>query len=212
MPTQQKTVVLLVLTLIWAGMTACTSAKFAKKGHPGYRESGVASWYGPGFQGRQTANGEIYDMEALTAAHKQLPFGSLVEVRNQRNGHRVRVRINDRGPFVRGRIIDLSRAAARELGMIGTGTAQVTIKVLGHAKSNPATGGYGKTFVQAGSFRSRARAEEHLERVQLVASNASVELSGEWHRVVVRGLSRKFAEELVRELTRGGIEAVLHTK
>lgn len=90
-------------------------------------ERGVASWYGGEFHGRSTANGERYDMHRLTAAHKTLPFGTVVEVRNLDNGRSVRVRINDRGPFVRGRIIDLSYAAAREIEMIGPGTARVEL-------------------------------------------------------------------------------------
>src|SRR5438874_8216438 len=83
---------------------------------------GVASWYGPGFHGNRTANGERYDMHRLTAAHRTLPLGSVAQVRSLSNGRTVTVRINDRGPFARGRIIDLSLAAAEGLGMIGQGT------------------------------------------------------------------------------------------
>ncbi|WP_084327674.1 septal ring lytic transglycosylase RlpA family protein [Salinarimonas rosea] len=90
-----------------------------------------ASWYGPGFHGRRTASGERYDMDALTAAHKTLPFGTKVRVTNVANGKSIVVRITDRGPFVRGREIDLSRGAARAVGMIASGTAQVRIEVLG---------------------------------------------------------------------------------
>ncbi len=93
--------------------------------------SGVASWYGPGFHGRTTANGERYDMHAMTAAHKSLKFGTKVKVTNQRNGKSVTVRINDRGPFVGGRVIDLSRGAASAIDMIGPGTAPVTIEIVG---------------------------------------------------------------------------------
>jgi rare lipoprotein A len=89
-----------------------------------------ASWYGPGFHGRRTANGERFDQDALTAAHKTLPFGTKVRVTNAANGKSVVVRINDRGPFVRGREIDLSKGAARAVGMLGAGTAQVRIEVL----------------------------------------------------------------------------------
>lgn len=92
---------------------------------------GVASWYGPGLQGNLTANGETFDMNRLTAAHPSLPFNTRVRVTNQHNGRSVIVRINDRGPFVGGRIIDLSRAAASELGMINRGTATVTLEILG---------------------------------------------------------------------------------
>ena len=93
-------------------------------------ELGIASWYGPGFAGRRTANGEIFDPSQLTAAHKELPFNSLVTVTNRDNGRSVVVRINDRGPFKPGRIIDLSRAGAEAIGMIGSGTAQVRVEVM----------------------------------------------------------------------------------
>lgn len=93
-------------------------------------EQGIASWYGPGFAGRRTANGEVFDPSQLTAAHKELPFNSLVTVTNLFNGRTVVVRINDRGPFKPGRIIDLSRAGAEAIGMIGSGTAQVRIEVM----------------------------------------------------------------------------------
>jgi len=94
-------------------------------------ETGYASWYGGKFQGRQTASGEIFDTHELTAAHKTLPFGTLVEVTNLKNGKTVEVRVNDRGPFVKGRIIDLSMAAAQEIGLLGDGVARVEIKVTG---------------------------------------------------------------------------------
>jgi rare lipoprotein A len=96
----------------------------------GYTEEGIASWYGHPYHGRKTSNGETYDMDRLTAAHKTLPFGVWVVVENKRNKKTVDVRINDRGPFVDGRIIDLSRAAARKIDMIGPGTAPVRIKVI----------------------------------------------------------------------------------
>src|SRR5438132_13334392 len=92
---------------------------------------GVASWYGPGFHGNRTANGEIYDQYELTAAHPSLPLGTRVMVTNLENGRAVQVRVNDRGPFVDGRAIDLSYAAARTLGMVGPGTVRVRIEVLG---------------------------------------------------------------------------------
>ncbi len=93
-------------------------------------QTGMASWYGPGFAGRLTANGEIFDPSQLTAAHKELPFNTLVRVTNQRNMRSVVVRINDRGPFKPGRIVDLSRAGAEAIGMVGSGVAQVTLEVL----------------------------------------------------------------------------------
>lgn len=93
--------------------------------------SGVASWYGPGFHGRTTANGERYDMHGMTAAHKSLAFGTRVRVTNETNGKSVVVRINDRGPYVGTRIIDLSKSAAQAIDMIGPGTAAVTVEVVG---------------------------------------------------------------------------------
>ena len=92
--------------------------------------TGPASWYGPGFHGRRTANGEVYNQNALTAAHRTLPFGTLVRVTNLTNNRQVVVRINDRGPFTGGRIIDLSAGAAREVGLISAGVARVQVEVL----------------------------------------------------------------------------------
>ena len=92
--------------------------------------TGVASWYGPGFHGRTTANGEQYNMNDMTAAHKSLAFGTRVKVTNQTNGKSVVVRINDRGPYVGSRIIDLSKSAAQAIDMIGPGTAAVTVEIL----------------------------------------------------------------------------------
>ncbi len=91
---------------------------------------GIASWYGPGFHGRRTANGERYNQHGLTAAHRSLPFGTRVRVTNLRNGQSVTVRINDRGPFIGGRVIDLSAGAARAIGVYGSGTAPVQLEVM----------------------------------------------------------------------------------
>lgn len=96
----------------------------------GYEQRGIASWYGNPYHGRATASGEIYDMERLTAAHPRLPFGVTTRVENLSNGKTVDVRINDRGPFKKGRIIDLSRAAARQIDLLGPGTTEVRIKVI----------------------------------------------------------------------------------
>ena len=123
-------------------------------------EYGLASWYGADFHGRRTANGEIYDMYAMTAAHKTLPLGSRVRVTNRRNGRSVVVRINDRGPFVRGRIIDLSLAAARALDMEEEGVAPVRVEVLslgdGAYRREPRRAA--AYTVQVGSFVERANA------------------------------------------------------
>jgi len=95
-----------------------------------YYETGIASWYGPGFDGNYTANGEIYDMNEVSAAHKTLPFDTVVRVVELETGRSVVVRINDRGPFVEGRIIDLSKGAARELGIVDKGITRVGLRIL----------------------------------------------------------------------------------
>jgi rare lipoprotein A len=102
---------------------------------PTYDRTGVGSWYGPGFHGRKTANGETYDQHAMTAAHPTLPLNTFVRVTNLENGRSAMVRINDRGPFVHGRIIDLSRAAAERLGYAGNGLARVRVQVVHTAAS-----------------------------------------------------------------------------
>lgn len=96
---------------------------------PGWSQVGNASWYGGKFHGRATASGETFDMHALTAAHRTLPLGTWIEVTNLENGRHAELRVNDRGPFVRGRILDVSRAAARKLGFLVDGTAKVRIVV-----------------------------------------------------------------------------------
>ena len=116
----------------------------------GTTEEGVASWYGHPYHGRATTSGEVYDMHKLTAAHRTLPLGTRVRVQNLSNGREVEVRINDRGPFVESRVIDLSLAAARRIAMVGPGTARVRLRVLG--SSGAPAGGF--FAVQVGSFRN----------------------------------------------------------
>lgn len=128
----------------------------------GWRETGIASWYGHPYHGRRAANGEIYDMEQMTAAHRTLPFNTMVRVTSLDNGRNITVRITDRGPFIEGRIIDLSRAAARELQMIGPGLMRVRLEVEGMAALPGA-----RYAVQVGAFLDRARAasvERELRR------------------------------------------------
>ncbi|HLK21319.1 MAG TPA: septal ring lytic transglycosylase RlpA family protein [Bryobacteraceae bacterium] len=122
----------------------------------GSTETGIASWYGHPYHGRAAANGEIYDMEKLTAAHRTLPFGTMVRVTNLTNGKTVDVRIIDRGPFVAGRIIDLSHAAAQEIEMIGPGVAQVRLDILA---LQPVMASENWYAVQAGAFQDKDRAE-----------------------------------------------------
>jgi len=119
------------------GVAGCSLFRPAPPPVVGGVQVGVASWYGPGFHGNRTANGEIYDQYEMTAAHPTLPLGTRAMVTNLTNGRSVEVRINDRGPFVDGRAIDLSYAAARTLRMIGPGTARVRIDVLGVALAPP---------------------------------------------------------------------------
>ncbi len=126
----------------------------------GYVERGVASWYGTKFHGRLTSNGETYDMYAMTAAHKTLPLPAYAEVTNLENGKRVTVRINDRGPFVKDRIIDLSYAAATRIDMTEKGTALVEVRVIpasGRVSAAPA-GRLSEVYVQAGAFSSEDNA------------------------------------------------------
>ena len=95
-----------------------------------YYETGIASWYGPGFHGNRTANGEVYDMDGISAAHKTLPFGTIVRVVEIETGRSIVVRINDRGPFIDGRIIDLSKGAAEKLGIVEKGITRVGLRIL----------------------------------------------------------------------------------
>jgi rare lipoprotein A len=125
-----------------------------------YTEQGVASWYGVPFHGRRAANGEIFDMNTLVAAHRTLPFGSIVRVTNLNNGRQIDVRIIDRGPFIEGRVLDLARAAADGLGMIVTGTAPVRIELV--SGPSPAVGDFS---VQVGAFVDRANAERLRDRL-----------------------------------------------
>jgi rare lipoprotein A len=119
-----------------------------------YVEEGVASWYGVPFNGRRTSNGEIYDMHEFTAAHRTLPFGAVVRVTNLGNGKQTQVRINDRGPFVADRVIDLSLSAAQAIEMVGPGTAQVRLEII--AGSNPTAGVFA---VQIGAFVKQENAQ-----------------------------------------------------
>jgi rare lipoprotein A len=121
--------------LVWICLAAwaLAAAAAAPAAEPGYEQVGTASWYGAGFQGRRTANGETFDPNALTAAHRTLPVPSLVRVTNLANGREVIVRVNDRGPFAAARMIDVSRAAAEVLGFVRAGHARVHIRYLGPA-------------------------------------------------------------------------------
>lgn len=131
-------------------------------------EQGVASWYGPNFHGKLTANGETYNMYDLTAAHRTLPFNTVLRVINQDNGEAVVVRVNDRGPFAKNRIIDLSKKAAEEIDMIGNGTAPVQLVLLeGDLENSRTTNLKVATYtVQLGSFEERNGAVQLTEKIR----------------------------------------------
>jgi len=138
---------------------------------PGYTETGIASWYGYPYHGRPAADGEIYDMEQMTAAHRTLPFNTWVRVENLGNSKTVEVRIIDRGPFAGGRIIDLSHAAAGAIDLIGPGTGRVRLVVIRAPASGTAAGFFA---VQVGAFQDRQRAER--VRAQMASQYGSAKL------------------------------------
>jgi rare lipoprotein A len=141
----------------------------------GYRERGIASWYGPGFHAEKTSNGEPYDMYGMTAAHKTLPLPAFVRVTNLRNGRSVVVRVNDRGPFKAGRIIDLSWTAASKLDMLKDGTAPVEVEALMEASDvrTPAPAPASRLFVQAGAFGDEANASRLVGRLKAVGFDSA---------------------------------------
>jgi rare lipoprotein A len=166
----------------------------------GYTEEGNASWYGNPFHGRRASNGEIYDMYKLTAAHRTLPFETMVRVTNLNNGKSTTVRITDRGPFVNDRIIDLSMAAAREIESIGPGVVPVRLEVLGNVD---VTAGF--FTVQVGAFRDRGNADRLRDRLSLSYSPIYIQQydspDGIFYRVRVGKVSgepeaQEFAEKL----------------
>ncbi|MFO7962907.1 MAG: septal ring lytic transglycosylase RlpA family protein [Desulfobacterales bacterium] len=180
----------------------------------GFREKGIASWYGADFHGRKTSNGETYDMYAMTAAHKILPLGTVVRVKNLRNGHQAEVRINDRGPFVRGRVIDLSYEAAKQLDIVGPGTAPVEVVALGIP--SPSTAGApqyvptdyytGNFAIQIGAFTIRENAEKlkselarHYRDVRIIPFDDGNRV---FYRVRLGGcrtlsMARKYEQEMI---------------
>lgn len=165
----------LLVPLSMFSLSACSATRAQKTSYPpgypgGFVERGEASWYGPGFHGNKTANGETYDMHQMTAAHRTLPLGSIVKVRSLTNGTEVTVRINDRGPFARGRILDLSLAGARGLGMVGNGTDRVEIRVIEYLGSwNQAP-----LRVQLASFSELARAQAMLTELEISHFNGRI--------------------------------------
>ena len=177
----------------------------------GATQSGTASWYGPGFHGKNTSSGEIYDQYDLTAAHPTLPLGTRVAVTNLENGKAVEVRVNDRGPFVKGRAIDLSYAAARNLGMIGPGTVPVRIEVLGGARAQLTSAAF---TIQVGAFADRDNAErlkgtlaKRFNGVYLATLDGK---TGRYYRVRVGRFSdRDKAALFARSVTPLGLSAII---
>jgi rare lipoprotein A len=174
----------------------------------GFRESGKASWYGKKFHGRKTANGETFDMYARTGAHKTLPMNTMVLVRNLDNGRETVVRINDRGPFSRGRIIDLSYGAAKKIDMIRSGTARVEIVALGESVGTGTTRdrlkyqdfNTGNFYIQVGSFLDKNNAvnlARLLDDTGLKITIQPFRTNGKtYHRVqVYAGTSLQFAKQ-----------------
>ena len=157
---------------------------------------GLASWYGGKFHGRLTSSGEVFDTNTMTAAHKLLPFGTLVKVTNLDNGLSAVVKINDRGPFVEGRIIDLSRAAADEIGMLGQGVAPVSLEIVAFAPTDKDI-----YAIQVGAYALEANAERARLALESAGLFATVEKTGlNVTRVLVRGVPASLLPETRRKL------------
>ena len=168
---------------------------------PLFVETGLASWYGPPYHNRPAANGEIYDMNAPTAAHRTLPLGSIVRVTNLSTGQRTLVRINDRGPFIEGRIIDLSLAAASEIGVRRAGIAKVRVEVM--RAPAPLDSG-GRWAVQIGAIKDEGTAAQLKDKLSRRYRSAKVlsfpSPTGDWWvRVRVLQDDRKRAQEVARD-------------
>jgi rare lipoprotein A len=172
---------------------------------------GMASYYAEPYHGRKTASGEIFDSyKALTAAHRTLPFNTLVRVTNKTNGREVEVRINDRGPFVNGRVIDVSLRAAQELDMVRAGTAPVRLTILKSAEGSGPTGLY---TVQVGAFenpKTAADLKQQLEKRYRAVSVQSFAAEKTLYRVRVGGESDiAAAQKLASELKKGDLQPVV---
>jgi rare lipoprotein A len=182
------------------GSSAAARRDLPERSDAGYSEEGNASWYGPPFHGRRSSNGEIYDMNKLTAAHRTMAFNTMVRVTNLTNGKSVIVRITDRGPFVENRIIDLSRAAAQAIESIGPGVVPVRLEVV---SGNDPFGGY--FTVQVGAFREKANADRLRDRLEALYPPATIQQvaldEGTFYRVRVGRIlgeetAQRFADDL----------------
>lgn len=200
---------LLCLVLL-PGLTTGCASHHLESPKPGTVQRGIASWYGEPFHGRPTASGEIYDMHGLSAAHKELPLGTRIAVRNLENGRELEVRVNDRGPFIRGRVLDLSFGAAKRLGMVEDGLAKVEIRVLsiGDGKKGPSR--FSRYAVQLGAFQDRDNALDLLREIRDQYADAEVFSAKGWHRVRVGNFrDQTSAEELRRSLMDAGYSALV---
>ncbi len=186
--------------------------------HEGFEQEGQASSYGQDFHGRKTSNGEIFDMNAMTAAHKTLPLGVFVKVRHKRSGNEVVVRINDRGPFVKDRIIDLSEAAAKQLGMLQEGVAPVRVTALGYKGDGstgaqsyrpPASYDSGSFALQVGAFTIKNNATRYADELKRRYGAADVQEAmvggSKYYRVRLgRYTSLKLAQAAQEQFERKG--------
>jgi len=207
----QRQVPLVVALAALALLAGCSRAVLTTPSVPpvtGMEEVGMASWYGAPHHGRRTASGEVFDMHQLTAAHKTLPFGTRLLVTNRDTSQSAEVRVNDRGPFVGGRILDVSYAAARLLGAVGPGLIPVRVRVLPlPARSSTGDGPYS---VQIGSFTTRARAEALRDSVN-GATIAETAVGGETvYRVRIGAYAdRAQATAAARDLATRGYQALV---
>ena len=174
-------------------------------------EEGLASWYGGHFQGRQTANGEIFDTNTLTAAHKSLPFGTIVRVTHTQNGKSVQVRINDRGPFVPGRIIDLSRAAADAIGLTAQGVAPVSLSIVQQGTGKvglPARPDH--VTIQVASYSSQANAQSTVQRLKAAGLAPALEPADTGlTRVILPAVARAQTADTQKKLAGLGFPSTL---
>ncbi len=198
-------------TIIWLGLLVVLGAACVPKVRlRGGVEVGLASWYGPDFHGRPTASREVFNMYDMTAAHRTLPMGTWVVVTHLENGRSAVVRINDRGPFVRGRIIDLSYAAARVLGLVGPGTGRVRVEVLAVP---PGLEKGVRYCVQVGAFSSRSNADALRARLKDSYPGVYIEPlttpTQTFYRVRVKAADRAEAERLAARLAAAGYPALI---
>ncbi|MGH9399590.1 MAG: septal ring lytic transglycosylase RlpA family protein [Thermoanaerobaculia bacterium] len=200
------------LVLLAASCATHPPGKPTVSGQSGWSEEGVASWYGgdDGFEGKPTASGEIYDSSKMTAAHRTLPLGSIVDVTAVESGLTARVRVNDRGPFLKGRIIDLSREAARQIGILGPGTGRVRLALVAAGATPTPAPPTMPWVVQVGSFAEAGRARSQADRVRATGRTVFLEPHQGLTRVKVGPYpSRADAEAALRSLEAAGFEGIV---